>query len=430
MSWFSSQNIQSDVAMGFAIAGVVGVIAVIYHTSYTSPRTGGWIASLPSSLSSLASLLLPSSSSPLLPSRRRGRPVRLVISANQRPELATRQAITHITRGDITTLGELLYFFRGNNEKQILLDDIHYAYLQRILSSSLDLPPSTTNINSTPIINSSTSPEAVELLRRLTSCAAQATRLQTERATPFNSTNPSDTQLLRDLWRAAGLPPDDYAPRSPAWASLGFQGLDPTTDLRGGGVLALRQFVHFAQTHNEAFMEMMAFNKKALDAGEHYWYLLAVVSIHFTTQLLLQQDYKMDLPQLEVLYNTVRKQEEGEEKIQEKEKEVVCCDDGLDKVCSTTLKHSTPRSHESDRGNSDKMENKKRDSEKMRNQESDFEEGFFTLHHQLLLHFKKCWHRDLPHVMEYNSYIPSVYESFICESVNYANTEGTTKDIH
>ncbi|ORC92875.1 engulfment and cell motility ELM family protein [Trypanosoma theileri] len=446
--WFSSRNIQSDVAVALVIVGVAGVITVLYHRSHKS-RTGGWIPSLPSSLSSLTSLLLPSSLLSLS-SRRRRRPVRLVISANQRPELATRQAITHINRGDITTLGELMYFFRGKNEKQILLDDVHYAYLQRTLpTSSTALPPSTddtptktttkttttttttTTANTNTTIKSdkdiSASPHAVCLLQRLTRCAAQAARLQAERATPFNPASPADNKLLRELWEAAGLAPDDFAPSSPAWAALGFQGLNPTTDLRGGGILALRQLVHFAQTHNDAFKEMMAFNKKALDEGEHHWYLLAVVSIHFTTQLILQQDYKMDLPQLEVLYDTVIKQE----KVEEKDSDGVVSSDQAGKESTTAMEQSTSQSNEENKSN-DNIENEKKtsssSSSRICEQESDFEEGFFTLHHQLLLHFKNCWHRDLPHVMEYNNYIPSVYESFVSESARCLNAEESTKD--
>ena len=41
------------------------------------------------------------------------------------------------------------------------------------------------------------------------------------------------------LWVAAGLPESGFARRSGEWSKLGFQGQDPTTDLRGGGARAL-----------------------------------------------------------------------------------------------------------------------------------------------------------------------------------------------
>lgn len=54
--------------------------------------------------------------------------------------------------------------------------------------------------------------------------------------------------LLEQLWQAAGLASTaEMARTSDQWLLLGFQTADPTRDLRGVGVLGLRQLVHFCR---------------------------------------------------------------------------------------------------------------------------------------------------------------------------------------
>ena len=106
-------------------------------------------------------------------------------------------------------------------------------------------------------------------------------RLQSEASTPYDPTNGAHLSLLRALWVGAGLGPgDEFEPVSTRWLSIGFQGADPSalhpptpptpslqapasslqplhppastpkgadpsTDLRGAGLLGLRQLLHF-----------------------------------------------------------------------------------------------------------------------------------------------------------------------------------------
>jgi hypothetical protein len=44
---------------------------------------------------------------------------------------------------------------------------------------------------------------------------------------------------------------------SPSWCDVGFQGLDPSTDLRGMGVLGLRQLAYFANRHQHDALELL-----------------------------------------------------------------------------------------------------------------------------------------------------------------------------
>ena len=37
----------------------------------------------------------------------------------------------------------------------------------------------------------------------------------------------------------------------PDWTLIGFQGLDPITDFRGGGLLSLVQLIYFAEANHE-----------------------------------------------------------------------------------------------------------------------------------------------------------------------------------
>lgn len=182
--------------------------------------------------------------------------------------------------------------------------------------------------------------------------------LDARRKAKFSDENPSDVALLEQLWSLAGLT-GSFERRSEQWNAIGFQGLDPSTDFRGGGLLALDHIVSFAEHHNAVLKEMMAFNKVQQDDGETSWYLTAVVSIQFTVQLLSQRDHPFHLKQLRTLYG-----------------------------CGNEKKNET------EGGSGSALD------------------GITVLHHELMLHFKKEWERDLPHVMEYNQYMPKVYGAF------------------
>nr|CCD14031.1 unnamed protein product [Trypanosoma congolense IL3000] len=304
--------------------------------------------------------------------------------AVKQPELAVSEAATHIVKGEINTLGELVFFFRGRNERTIRINRELFEYLRKTYPSNLP--------SKAPVVDAGAWKNGLccAMMQQLCHCEEQAGQLEKERATAFDDDNPQHTALLKRLWLAAGWPQETFARRGNEWADFGFQGLDPATDLRGGGVLALRQFVHFAEVHGEDLKEMMAFNKKSLAEGKHHWYLLAVVSIQLTAQLLLQRDHKIFVPQLEVLYDTVPHGGSAGQLI------------GVPRSAARLSRQNAASVAADCHGEPDRWIN----------DVSDFEIGFFTLHHQLLLHFRNNWHRDLPHVMEYNNYMPKVFGSF------------------
>lgn len=60
----------------------------------------------------------------------------------------------------------------------------------------------------------------------------------------FDSTNPQHMRTLQELWEFS-FPGEPFSRSSPRWATLGFQGLDPSTDLRGAGYQGLCHLHHF-----------------------------------------------------------------------------------------------------------------------------------------------------------------------------------------
>jgi len=56
--------------------------------------------------------------------------------------------------------------------------------------------------------------------------------------------------ILRTLWRLA-FPTDGFERKSQRWKELGFQGVDPTTDLRGAGVISLKHLLHTLPSFQE-----------------------------------------------------------------------------------------------------------------------------------------------------------------------------------
>lgn len=175
--------------------------------------------------------------------------------------------------------------------------------------------------------------------------------LESRRRTAFDETIPEHVDALRDLWSTC-FPHLSFERRSESWSQLGFQGMDPTTDFRGGGMLALDHFRSFARHHRKQLQAMINFNAQQQADGETSWFLTAVVSIQFTVQLMSQKDHPFSPALLQELY---------------------------------------PAEGDDQGGTIDPLA---------------------AMHHRLMLHFKTMWEADLPHVMEYNIYMPNVYSTF------------------
>ena len=58
--------------------------------------------------------------------------------------------------------------------------------------------------------------------------------------------------LLKELWEAA-FPGEEFAVPSRRWKDMGWQGTDPATDFRGGGLMALQNLLYMAHRKPQLF---------------------------------------------------------------------------------------------------------------------------------------------------------------------------------
>lgn len=70
--------------------------------------------------------------------------------------------------------------------------------------------------------------------------------------------------LLRELWEAA-FPGEEFAVPSRRWKDMGWQGTDPATDFRGGGLMALQNLVYMAHRKPQLFDTLL--HKKQVSTG-------------------------------------------------------------------------------------------------------------------------------------------------------------------
>ncbi|CCW70708.1 unnamed protein product [Phytomonas sp. Hart1] len=353
-----------------------------------------------------------------------GRSIRhgvLGFPAQEDPHHAMQVVLDTIRRGKIGTVGELVNFLRGPADETfggrkhpnaycIRAPDAFFHFLQEsYLPATRDVDLITPDAAAVAISKDRRSSPVVErhLMRQLLSGDMSLRRLAIERGTPFDNHNHHHLNLLQQLWVAIGRPLSTYKRTGAHWQDLGFQGEDPTTDLRGGGVLALRQLVHFAKRHPARIREMMAYNKAIHEDEGVSWYLIAVVSIQFTALLLLECDCRFYIPHLEVLYDTIKLTgQTGKDGMEEGDSSAVVGDSsGEVKLVSRRSLAGSPRYRNTSLRNIYSPDICKLWSSES---PSDAEAGLFLLHESLLLLFKECWERDRPHVMSYNTYLESV----------------------
>lgn len=117
--------------------------------------------------------------------------------------------------------------------------------------------------------------------RQLVAVASFRTGLEGPLA-PFEAGNEEHEALLERLWealrpgvrRAGGRLTDE-------WGEIGFQGRDPATDTRGGGVLGVRHLVSFAEGHPRSARAVLA-----RTAARPNWFPLAITGINLTYDLV------------------------------------------------------------------------------------------------------------------------------------------------
>ena len=95
--------------------------------------------------------------------------------------------------------------------------------------------------------------------------------------TPYDSSNPIHEETLQHYWNLCYPDTELTDRKSSQWKELGFQGVDPATDFRGGGIFGLRCLVYFASTYPETFHDMR--NAEISETQEHYPFSIAGLNV-------------------------------------------------------------------------------------------------------------------------------------------------------
>lgn len=330
------------------------------------------------------------------------------------PHRATQAALDAIRDGTIKSVGGLVFFLRGPAEvvpagaklKNAYRIRAPAAFVQYLQESYL---PATRGTSATA--GGVVLPMEHPMMAQLVACDFALRQLERERATPFDNDNRAHVNLLQQLWVAVGKPLASYARMGKQWTELGFQGEDPATDLRGAGILGLRQLVHFAQRHPQAMKGMMEYNKRVQDAHGDSWYLIAVVSLQITAQLLLQKDHPFYLNHLQVLYDSlVPANASGTAGGSAPPTGLGAAAGGTPSPAAGAAAAAKTISRDArvaDVAGKSHLSSSEAATKVWIDNEyaSDAEAGLFLLHEKLLLFFESAWRTDEPHVMSYNTYV-------------------------
>ncbi|KAJ9471990.1 ELMO domain-containing protein B [Diplonema papillatum] len=81
-------------------------------------------------------------------------------------------------------------------------------------------------------------------------------------AIPFDIQNPEHKQALKDFWEVCHSSTTldwsgDKTHASEQWKKLGFQGIDPATDFRGGGAFSLHNLLYLANSQPQDFNRLI-----------------------------------------------------------------------------------------------------------------------------------------------------------------------------
>lgn len=117
--------------------------------------------------------------------------------------------------------------------------------------------------------------------------------LQKRLAVPFDGSCSEHQDALRQLWRLAYPNREFPGLKSELWKEMGWQGIDPSTDFRGGGFISLENLMFFAQTYPEAFQNLL--NKREGDRAE-WEYPFAVAGINISFMLVQMLGIQSGLP--------------------------------------------------------------------------------------------------------------------------------------
>ena len=111
-------------------------------------------------------------------------------------------------------------------------------------------------------------------------------RLARRADVPYDAANEDHVRQLRELWSLTFPDREDQLPKTGAslrhegWKDMGWQGVDPATDFRSGGLLSLQNLVWFAKHRRETYERLLEKKTGARSAWE-YPFAAAGVNVTF-----------------------------------------------------------------------------------------------------------------------------------------------------
>ncbi|CAN1844193.1 ELMO domain-containing protein A [Linum perenne] len=118
-------------------------------------------------------------------------------------------------------------------------------------------------------------------------------RLQKRVQTPFDETRPDHQEALQCLWSRAFPDVPLTGMITEQWKEMGWQGVNPATDFRGCGFIALENLLFFARTYPASFRRLLF---KQCGKRSEWEYPFAVAGINVSYMLIQMLDLQSEKP--------------------------------------------------------------------------------------------------------------------------------------
>jgi len=118
-------------------------------------------------------------------------------------------------------------------------------------------------------------------------------RLQNRIDVAYNSSDPEHQEALKALWNASFPEEKLNGLISEQWKEMGWQGKDPSTDFRGGGLISLENLLYFARNFQKSFQDLL---RKQVGDRAMWEYPFAVAGVNITFMLIQMLDLEAVKP--------------------------------------------------------------------------------------------------------------------------------------
>ncbi|XP_058225437.1 uncharacterized protein LOC131334442 isoform X1 [Rhododendron vialii] len=124
-------------------------------------------------------------------------------------------------------------------------------------------------------------------------------RLQNRIDVAYDSSVPEHQEALKALWNASFPEEKLRGFISEQWKEMGWQGKDPSTDFRGGGLISLENLLYFARNFQKSFQDLL---RKQVGDRAMWEYPFAVAGVNITFMLIQMLDLEADSVHLLIMY--------------------------------------------------------------------------------------------------------------------------------